>query len=297
MGHAILPCLPRSKHPALPPLKADGTIWRKGIDPLEARAVQGSFHRASTSADAIAAWEQENPHFNPAVALGGSLLATVVEADGDTGNSELDDITRAHPLTVAWRGKRGVNRMYAGLADLAERPVRNLWPETFGKEIEFKNGQGLVVMPEAIHPEGPTYRFLPGQAPWECGMQLLPGVFADEVRRLDALRLGENAEVISLTSHISHTPTIQKNTETSHAFRLYRVTKYLEKVEHGLSDGRKYGAYKLAAACVNQLECREEEMRRIVGQWNACNNPPLEPEILECYIADALQYGSNWKAA
>lgn len=187
-GVAVFPCIRQTKSPAVGRLRLDGLPWVKDVDSEETLAVLGGFHRATTAAEQVGAWWMVDPEYNIGVRLGAWLSLTMLEADDDAAGRLLESLAVDWPQTWTFRASRGVNRLFAGPRDLPERPVRNLWPETYGKGVEFKNGAGFFVAPPSVHPSGHVYEWVPGSAPWECALAPLPVVVADEVRRVDALR-------------------------------------------------------------------------------------------------------------
>lgn len=187
-GVAVFPCVMRTKTPRVGRLRVDGHPWEQGVDPDDTLAVLGGFHRATTAAEQVGAWWMADPDYNIGVRLGAWLSLTMLEADDATAGAFLELLAVDWPRTWTFRASRGVNRLFAGPRELPERPVRNLWAESYGKGVEFKNGAGFFLAPPSVHPSGHVYEWLPGCAPWECALAPLPAIVADEVRRVDALR-------------------------------------------------------------------------------------------------------------
>lgn len=188
IGLPVFPCIPRSKEPAVGPLKADGSRWDRKVDPKEARAVLGGFHRATTDPETVAMWWLTMPDANVAVRLGGYARVCCVEADTADGQALLLDLAAGWPRTWAYQASRGTNWLFRAPDDIAERPQRHLWPETYGHGIECKTGNGAVTLPPSVHPTGHVYAWVAGCTPWDIPLAPLPAVLADEVRRSDAER-------------------------------------------------------------------------------------------------------------
>jgi hypothetical protein len=129
------------------------------------------------------------PDANIGVRLGTHLHLCCLEADSDDANRELLTLSASWPRTWTYRASRGGNWLFAAPADIPERPVRNLWPDAFGKGVECKTGLGFIVAPPSVHPSGHVYTWADGGAPWAVPLAPLPATIADEVRRLDAVRL------------------------------------------------------------------------------------------------------------
>jgi len=278
-GLAVFPCLPRTKAPMVGPLKNDGSRWDRTTDPRETRAVGGGFHRATTHVGQLLAWWDREPDANVAIRLGGVPRVGLVEADTAEAEAFLAGVDWAG--TPRYRASRGVNYVVRVPDDIAERPVRHLWPERFANGLEVKTGAGFVVAPPSVHPSGHVYAWCPGASLDDVPLAIMPPIIADEVRRVDAARMAihkRHASTASTASIVPMVPTVK------------RVAAYLRTVPSGLTDGRKTAAYALAAALHTRLACAPSEVSAIVVAWNACNVPPLVAGVCEGIIANALTY-------
>ncbi len=189
-GLPVFPCAPRTKRAMVGRLKHDGTLWKEGRDTDSEIGTLGGFHRASTHPEQVSAWWERWPDANIGVRLGGVLRLGLIEGDTPSANERIESMAATWAPTWAYRSSRGINRIVRVPVDIADRPVRNVFEDEIGAGLEVKTGRGLFVAPPSIHPKGIVYEWCEARSPADCALSDMPFVIAEEIRRLDAARLG-----------------------------------------------------------------------------------------------------------
>ena len=72
---------------------------------------------------------------------------------------------------------------------------------------------------------------------------------------------------------------------------------YCDRLEYGLSDGRKTGAYRLAAFMAHDIGLSDAAGLGMLETWNSFNAPPLADRLLHEIHANARRYGGKRGAA
>jgi hypothetical protein len=139
-GHAVFPCAPRSKHPALP----------------------GGFKNGTTNPATVRRWWLANPEYNIGIATGIVSHIWILDVDGRDGATSVSRIEATHgPLpdtliSIASSGCHFWFRYTCPIPCSADR---------IGRGLDVRGDGGYVLAAPSVHPDGQVYRWTNNRPP------------------------------------------------------------------------------------------------------------------------------------
>ena len=228
------------------------------------------YHDASNDLEQVLSWWRRWPDANIGLVPGrvqlddgGTLL--VLDVDGPIGGASAQEL-RVPLETVQAKTGRGLHLWYRVPAGV------RLGNRTLATGIDVRHCRGYVLAPPAIHPSGHVYRWL--VTPWDATPLPLPDHLLERLLPAAA-------------------PEPSRHHIPSESFAELRVQRYLARFPHGLEDGRKGAAFRLAAFLRHDAALSVSGAMAVLAGWNAANRPPLPHAILERIAGDAAKYGGR----
>jgi hypothetical protein len=133
-GHAVFPCAPRSKHPALP----------------------GGFKNGTTNPATVRRWWLANPEYNIGIATGIVSHVWILDVDGRDGATCLSRIEATHgplPDTLISIASSGCHFWFRYTGPIPCSVGR------IGPGLDVRGDGGYVLAPPSVHPGGLRYRW------------------------------------------------------------------------------------------------------------------------------------------
>lgn len=267
----VFPCAPRKKTPLLP-----RQPWQQ---------------YATTDPTQITQWYARSPQANIAVAMGPHPTlppeSWILDFDADSDEAVdlvVETLFQGIDLhTPQFKGQRGRHFLFRWTDQLPNNTHAN-WKihsadGTRGLiDVKAGNGKGsYCIFPPSIHPDGPTYAWLPGRSPDDCPPMSIPPEVLERIRHH-----------IGLPS-----TTTDQGKPTPPTVRKARPPHYWQDLLKGVSEGgRNNAAISLAGKWMSEIDITNpqalEERHREFLHWNERNVPPLAPMVVEATWHNAL---------
>lgn len=148
-GWRIFPCKPRTKVP----------LTTKGVKD------------ATTDEAVIKAWWQRWPDANVAVACGDESGIYVVDVDIKPDASGWDSVADKNIPATVMQHTPGGGAHFLFKCDNADKPTNK---NNFLPAVDIRCTGYYIVLPPSIHPNGKTYKWTDGAAPWELELAEFP---------------------------------------------------------------------------------------------------------------------------
>ena len=240
-GWPIFPCYSRQKVPATAHGVKDATTDLAQIDK----------------------WWATNLNYNIALACGGISNLYVVDVDFDSekginGYESLKEFPSL-PQTVMQRTPRGGYHAFY----TAKNPPAN--KNSFRPGIDIRGDGYYVILAPSIHPNGKSYGWVPGYAPWDHGLSEFPDFMQPELKP----ELSQPLLASPITSVI--------NCDN----RLRRASRYLGKCDPAIQGQAGHDKLLWAAQCMvyGFLLSDEEAFNILALEYNPRCDPPWNMSI------------------
>lgn len=266
-GWAVFPC-----HSIV-----DGkcTCGRECHSPGKHPLTPNGLKNATSDRQQLAAWWQQWPQANIAVATGEGNGIVVIDIDKDKGGfeslAELEERYGRPPETVEAISGGGGRHLYYRYPAGVEVSSRNGWRPG----IDVKASGGYVVCPPSNHTEG-VYRWDEGFSPHETTLADIPDWLLELLPRKEGSPQ-PNADRFNSVYGSATSP-------------LQRAQSYVAKAEAAGEGSRNDAAFRLAGH-VAAFGLDEDSVCTLLFPWNLRCSPPLEESELRTCVASALKNG------
>ncbi len=132
-------CRSPGKHPDV------GSSWRR-------------YTKERADLELVWQWYTQKPYANVVIVTGKISALVVVDADGETGVTEME--RRGYPTT--WTARSGSGGLHVYL----RHPGYTLANRKLAGIGDLRGDGGLIVAPPSLHISGERYEWLPGRSPW-----------------------------------------------------------------------------------------------------------------------------------
>lgn len=235
--------------------------------------IADGFKSASTHPEQIAAWWDRAPDANIGL-YPGSAQVIVFDVDGPRGADVarvlgIDAVSTLEVIT-----QRGAHRYFRLPSGVKVGNVRR-------DELDIRAHAGYVLAPPSVHASGHLYE-------WRGDRSVIAPLPTGVLEQLSP----------SARAHPSAPPRLSsRGLASPDSFRERRILRYAERLGFGLSDGRKTGAYRLAAFLIHDIGLSENAALAYVVRWDEHNAPPLGARAITSILDNAHRYGGQRRAA